>query len=525
MLSASYNVLMIQMTPWLVALGGGALALLALMSGYWIGGRVKEARLSRAMDGATALSTARQEYRRERQSREQPPTIERDTVTAKKILILGANSPTRSAEGWLWHEVPAHTNVADYDIVLLVLRDLLREDYAASLDVDSLPSRDQFARLIFSQATEVVFIGEPWAVLGGAKYRPYMPISRYLPVLFEWTTERSESIEVVNSDLRFFFQDVDHALFHFDTTAFEDPDERILLPYLNAVDSRANDIAIEYHTVAQTRFGKAVALELIYIARHIGRVNEKPVPLRRSGSVIWLPTPTRQSSQEMIRGLLQHRYGVHLNASIPDWASLYKTPIQLVIEDQIEKRKAELADVTEKLGRLTADLDAASRFSRLLYEQGDPLEEIVREALRLLGAAVEDPRRRGHEDGRLQDPTGRQAMLEIKGLQGTLRARDLRELHQWIGDAVGDEQWTGKGILVANTYCQQLPEKRGDIAPNSDFLKSLSAYGFIVMGTIDLFEAIVRQQSGDIDLTQFWDSIFDASGRVWIPTWRRASNR
>lgn len=68
--------------------------------------------------------------------------------------------------------------------------------------------------------------------------------------------------------------------------------------------------------------------------------------------------------------------------------------------------------------------------------------------------------KRGRDDGRLTDPTGRNGILEIKGRAGALCVSDVRELHDWVSDAIANEGWQGKGLLIANLRCNEPPGQR-----------------------------------------------------------------
>jgi hypothetical protein len=162
-------------------------------------------------------------------------------------------------------------------------------------------------------------------------------------------------------------------------------------------------------------------------------------------------------------------------------------------------------------------LEETTRFRRLLYEQGeDGLEPVVRDALRELSAQVTDPEQPGREDGRLVDPSGRNGMLEIKGKTKALGIRDVRQLDQWVRDAMAEEEWEGKGLLIANTYCGDPLEQRKEPFPQRSS-RLAKRFGQCLMTTTQLFRALCSHQRDELDVEAFWDAIFNINGVCSLP--------
>lgn len=519
-----------------LVIGGGALLVAALLIGYAVGWKRKERVLEHALTSAREVAATRTNLGAYRQRALQPSTIEPTVRPPRRVLVLGAFQLSRQVDAWPWDRVPSDMNVADYDVVIVNLIPLLDTTYAGNLQLDRIPEPIQFSRLVFSEQTELVFLGEPWVRIGGGAARtPYREIVSYLPHFPEYVEETSQAIDIVDLDFAYYFDGTTEVRYHFENYLGGGGwRESYLEYYLRPIHHLANSVAVKFKPIARTRFGKNVAVKMTFVAQyqeprptlthqHMYPLKE-PVFIKESSPVYWLPSTTGITSDEAIRRLLQERYGIHLEAVVPDWVGQFKTPAMKVLERDIDAALREARDIEVRVIVAQEKLKANAKFTELLYEQGDPLENVVREALRVLGAQVSEPERRGHEDGRLVDPYGRQAILEIKGVRGCLKIDHLRALHQWVGDAVAHERWTGRGMLIANTFCSSTIEQRGEMHPNDDFLATLRSYGFVMINTVDIFEAICRHQVGTLDLNGFWDSIFQATER-WRPLWGSASNQ
>jgi hypothetical protein len=295
--------------------------------------------------------------------------------------------------------------------------------------------------------------------------------------------------------------------------------------YLKPVSHKAQTGLAAYEPIATTRFEKQIAvrvhLQAIRYTRMlpsmlagIAEPDPESAEVVLNGSpVYWLPTPDRVSVQEAIDTILRHRYGISLEARVPDWVLPYSLPDQAPIATEIatlEQERRELENrISEARGRA---VDAASP-RRLLYEKGkDVLEPIVRETLAILGARIEDPATEGIEDGKLFRDEG-QAVLEIKGRNGPIKQDDVRQVVQWASDARLKDGVEYEPLIVGNPYCDRPLEERGDVlAPNAATYARNGGVGIIT--TAQLFEALRQKQSGTFDAGRFWETVFAASGDV-----------
>ena len=104
------------------------------------------------------------------------------------------------------------------------------------------------------------------------------------------------------------------------------------------------------------------------------------------------------------------------------------------------------------------------RWKRLLYDDGESLEKVVKEALELLGGTVEKATP-NEDDFRMTVPGHQSAVLKVKGTRKEEFSRkDLRQLSEWM-EALASEQLTEiKGIFVGNAARRVIPHsERGHI--------------------------------------------------------------
>lgn len=470
-----------------------------------------------------------------RRARSPSQEIGASNTEDRRILILGSAPHTTLVAAYTWDNLPQDLNVADYDVVILNLVPLSDREFACALNVHTLPSWEQFTRHLFSEDSELIIIGTPGVTIGrdadeessqhrvmadlfGAKYYPDPPWQLPIAPIFEF--EPGESIQEINPEFAYYMKHVHHWGFHA-TQDFQAQFEN-LGSYAHVAHPQANNLQVAMRAIAQTRFQQAIAFELQFLAvversQYVFHGPKEVRELRKSGKVIWLPPPTELSPSQAIDLILRERYGLRYERPSPNWVQAYILPHQIPIEEEVAHYEEEIVRLKRQLVDARQRLQEQLRFRKMLYEQGeDVLEPVVRDALRELTDQVEDPQQRGREDGRLVDPAGRNYMLEIKGRTGTLRLGDVRQLNQWTADAIAEENWSGRGLLIANMHCSDPPDQRGDPFP-PNCIQLAQRFDQCLLTTTQLFRALVAHQRGELDLEEFWETIFATRGVCQLP--------
>lgn len=444
---------------------------------------------------------------------------------AQRILVLGSTPHSRNVDAYAWDALPSPLTVADYDVVILNLVPLSDHALLARCDRATFPSDVDFGKLIFSQGSTVIFVGSPAIIEIESQPRPgvhsvsMMDPKLWLPMAPVFRSESGTEI-ARSSEFRWYFEKVRQWSFYADNH-FEDFErqewfERIGFP-------KANCLLGGLGSIAETRFGRAIAFHLHYELWRVeslpGRLNrgrQRKEMISESGDVIWLPAPTEVSDYEAVDLILARHFAIAVEHEPPAWVSGYALPRQIEVQSRIDDLKQQAQDKLTRLEAATADLELERLYGRLIYEQSDPLENIVWSVLEELGATVERPTDRGKHDGRLVDPNGRHAALEIKGRTKAIGLTDVRQCEQWTQDAIEETKQKFKGLLIGNAHCGAPLEKRDDwFAPNAVDLAE--RYGIGLIKTSSLFRAIQEVQEGTFDRDAFWDAVFSANGECALP--------
>ena len=120
--------------------------------------------------------------------------------------MLGSADHGRFVTSHAWDALPVWLNVTDFDIVILNLTPFLADpDLVKRVDAKRLPAWEQFARLLFSENSEIIAIG--WAEVAPIGRLGFV-MSDWLPHVPVFQLEPGESIRNVAPEYKFYFRHV-----------------------------------------------------------------------------------------------------------------------------------------------------------------------------------------------------------------------------------------------------------------------------------------------------------------------------
>ena len=407
--------------------------------------------------------------------------------------------------------------MSDHDVIIINVAPFEDEEFCRSINIDTLPSVEDFTRHLFSEDGEMLVIGSPHFQLGN---NPYRPGQWWAPIMPICKRAEGEVICNVDEDYAFYFRNVKRWSFHTTTETYS-LFGNYVQPLLRLIHPAANDLQLYTRGLAKTRFGEAIGFEMrfeaVRIPERLSPYSPPPTSsecqvVRASRQIVWLPAPTEITDTEAVGLVLAERYKVASRRQPPGWASSFALPSQVTASQEVQRIQNEIRQQESALKQAEQDSENEARFVALLYEQGqDALEPIVRESLRQLGARVDEPKVAGREDGRLVAPPGNNGMLEIKGRTGTLKLADVRQLDQWVRDAAIDERWDSKGILIASVLCGVEPKLRRDPYPKN-CVEAAERFGLCLLSTHQIFRALQLLQESKLDTAAFWSKVFSTAG-------------
>ena len=442
------------------------------------------------------------------------PKLERDLrgARSKRYLVMGSDGHGRGVTAHRWDKLPADINVGDFDVLNLNFAAFEDEALADGLPLDRLPGRKVMARALFSPDTEIIAIGDPRTIIGNPTSGPYCSADYWLPYRLGVEDDNGTAYRVIAEEWQSYFDLVSR--WSWIATGECEPYDQDPVQYLAPAVRSANHLAVQLEPIALSRALHAVAVRVRIQAQRTDYRNAELVS--EACPVFWLPAPDMVSAAKGIDVILRERYGVANEARRPDWAASYVLPDVDSVREEIAQLEAKRRDLEDELSDTRLREAEAERPVLLLYEKGkEVLEPIVRDALRSLGARVEDPPSEGVEDGRLfrGDEAG---IIEIKGRTGQVKQDDVRQIVQWAADAKGRDGIDFKPIIIGNPHCAMSLAERGEPFATNAKTYALNS-GVALVTTVQLYEAVRLQQLRQFDEDAFWKGIFAAVGLAELP--------
>lgn len=258
-------------------------------------------------------------------------------------------------------------------------------------------------------------------------------------------------------------------------------------------------IGINTVPLARTSYSTALAVRFSFTASSI-----------EAGSITLLPPLGKGAGAEDLF-ILKEFFGITTNLPEPNWVRARKVPGQAGIEAEIQSSREMLNRVQEAIRDGENRLAACKRWHRLLYDDGNSLESIAREAFELLGASVAKTSKE-KDDYRVNVSGFLEGVMEVKGTHNPQFSKGaLRQLAGWMDEAVAEKNVSVKGIFVGNAARNDEPQTRGKLFEknNEDYaiLKEI-----VILRTMDLFCLSVLKRLNLLVVDAFWNEFFACKG-------------
>lgn len=258
----------------------------------------------------------------------------------------------------------------------------------------------------------------------------------------------------------------------------------------------------KFETICRTSYSTFLAAQSVFVRVPSTRV---------AGALIVLPSLNKGIDAEDLF-VLQQFFGIATTLPAPDWLRRLKLPEQEQIEGEISAKESSLQHIQEEITEEKSRLDHCKRWYRLLYDDGQGLEEIVKEAFELLGASVSKTSKE-KEDYRLVLGGFPEAVIEIKGTHNpkfTMGA--LRQLAGWMDGVNAVENKAVKGVFIGNAGRNDEPQNREKLLfePNCDQYAQIR--DIVTLSSGDLFCLSILSLMNLLNSNEFWMELFQCKG-------------
>jgi hypothetical protein len=272
--------------------------------------------------------------------------------------------------------------------------------------------------------------------------------------------------------------------------------------------------------LATDRQGNAVAIGLIYRLFAVKRVHGyaaedvtyEDEPAFQSGPLYVLVPPTKASSEEGIRVLLEDVCGIQARSLPPSWVSEITMPGDEELESALQSAKERLEQAQADLDTLALQRAERDSFKAILYEDGGPLQEACRKTFEAMGIGT---RPSPVSDEFMIEHQGQRALVEVSGSRKPVALRDVSQLFKDMGNYLVETNEPIKGAFIGNPLRTLPPSERGtkDEPPFPPNVATFGQqHGIALLSTVELFKAYCVYLDGQLDTRTIFKWLMEGKG-------------
>lgn len=163
--------------------------------------------------------------------------------------------------------------------------------------------------------------------------------------------------------------------------------------------------------------------------------------------------PPLETSEKSLQKILQI-LGIGVKTQAPSWTDKIKIPGISQLELQVNELQTEINKKQLEINDLSEKMYEKNNLKQLVYATDKELESITRNALEILRLKKVREGEPGKDDILFDFSNKTRYTLcsvEVKGIEGNIKLKDLRQLGQWVDDHL-DKGIKAKGLMISNTF-------------------------------------------------------------------------
>jgi len=226
-----------------------------------------------------------------------------------------------------------------------------------------------------------------------------------------------------------------------------------------------------------------------------------------AGSVYLLPWTTHEKIAEILLSCIGKAFKIRVERPPPEWMKDLRVPREEELMENLQGLRQQLETLTSKEKAVVGKLERCTSIKKLLYEQGDPLHDAVKDAFTELGFKVE---REGDKD-LVAINTKSRVIFEVTGSEGIIDIDKFRQLLEYVQTEEKETGSAPKSILVGNQQINVPPDKREPAFTERAIAQS-KVFGTCLLPTIELYRAVVSFRKRELDPKRFWSALLSTVG-------------
>lgn len=424
----------------------------------------------------------------------------------KEIWVLGSkHSKAHRSLGWL----SSFPNFSNTDILIVNLESLGTMQFQKRQNQLYNEARRYIFDMLMAGEKQVIIVMSPRQDV--LTWLPFVPILEDIAPArlaeFEGNSMLGEYLKMVE-ECSYYIHSFDGSYFKIKTNPKSSEHENYFFTD-DAMRGYGYEMVVDYHVKnrANQPVGGSLRSKIHYGSVSMGAGTTYFEGSFVSGPIVFLPPPTKGTAEEGIDAILNVLLGGKAIETPPRWDSKIDLPGLHNLETQFAQKEKEKSRLIIEIEELNLKKDDIIKLRRLLWVNGESLENTVRDAFVVLGF----PEIRKIRPPNLEDwiidfkhvDKFRHGVFEVKGAEKRTSLADLTQCNKWVEDYLLDNV-NVKGIFVSNQYrrmdIRKSLDKREEFAPNE--LTYAQERKICMLPTHEIFKALIEKMKGNKEITR-----------------------
>ena len=441
----------------------------------------------------------------------------------KKYLIIGSSGHQYvECVEWEAAELP---NIVDYDIVIINVRSI-KDSFLKNVTPERINNlRTLLTRLLISNGSIIILSDIKRVVKRPKKYPDFYNNYSWCPIDIATKSESGTTIDIIEEPFpKYFnkFKKWDYYFFipkgcltkQFTALIGDTYNTRYELPQKFFLKNRYGKMLSGMHSIEvynEKKKTPAYSSSYEYYSE---------TPDNVFGQIVLIPLINELDDKAALNLLLEDIFGKVQRSLAPAWID----DIIMPFIDQFDTKIRSFSDTILELNKQKQIVETKKKeiesYKKLLYEDGNELENIFRKCLNELGAIV-DPAKYSEEEYCLVY-NDNEYPVEAKGISKSISLTHLRQLIDYMLKYDEETGLKSKGILLGNAWKNLPLEKRNTSEkPNfpSNVVSRAKDMNIALISSVDFFKAFcsfledntigdsilskIVNTNGPVDLSEF----------------------
>ena len=428
-----------------------------------------------------------------------PATLEKPKPP-QKTLVVGSSGHAHVASA-AWTDLNS-VNLKDFDVVVFNV---------ASLDdetITQLPRygffdrvRKELSRLLASNGMIIALTPERRTIEQKDGLRTNW---EWCPIEVGTQSEAGDTIEVKRPAFKRYLSKLKRWTFYFFMPNYAFTQELMAVfgsPYDTKYELPADVYAIN-------RYGRMLAGEMSLLITLSNGSNQE------AGSIIVLPLIAELEQKEAMNLILEDLIGKPQQSLPPDWIGEISMPFFDAINGEIAQKNAAIESLRKEIAASEQKRAEIEKWRKLVYANGQELEQIFEEAVIKLGAKTKPA---GAEEEFIFVHKGNAGVVECKGVGKSISLEHVRQADSHVLKFVQAEDCDGIGVLFGNAWRNLPISQRGKsntpVFPDN-VVKHAAQREIALVGASDFLEVFCRFLKGEVSGEAILDAVTTQSGIV-----------